>query len=422
MKLRLLLIVLILLLASCSPKPAPVSPPRVMDSPDHGQDRLLGGELFDLVVQKRGGLYSDAQLQSYVGQVGSSLADSARVESMVFAVVNDSAPTVQALPGGYVIVSRGLLSVLDDEAQLAAVLAHAISHLAERHAIDLFAPLEKGPFVSDGPAARSEFYLQTLARLQLEELADQLQQHEYTQGQQMAADHAAVAMLTRAGYPEDGVIELLKLSHDLLRQDIEKPECAARTPGALAALRERTAALGDSTEENNPQGQKSQHYLERIAALKETEAAYALYDQARSVEFAGHNAEAIEIYHRAMQQAPAQGLLHCALGMAYLRIDDVVPAKRYLLKAVAADPQFYRSRSGLGYLYLNSGEYQEASEQLQLAISLRVTPEGLFLLGQAEESLEHTERAIELYGLVTRFAPSSRLGHSAAERLKVLGR
>ncbi len=422
MKLRLLLIVLILLLASCTPKPAPVSPPCAVESPGHEQETLLGADLFDLVVQKKGGLYPDAQLQNYVGQVGSRLADSARIDSIVIAVVDDSAPSAQALPGGYVIVSRGLLSVLDGEAQLAAVLAHAISHLAERHAIELFAQAEKGPVVSDGPAVRSEFYLQTLARLQLEELADLLQQHEYTQEQQMAADRAAVAMLTRAGYPAAGVMQLLTLSHDLLHRDIEKPEHAARTAGAVAALRKRMAALGDSFEENDPQGQESQHYLERIAALKETEAAYALYDQARSVELAGHNAEAIEIYHRAMQQAPAQGLLHCALGMAYLRIDDVVPAKRYLLKAVAADPQFYLSRTGLGYLYLNAGEYLKASEQLQLAISLRVTPEGLFLLGQAEESLEHTERAIELYDLVTRFAPSSRLGRSAAERLKVLGR
>ncbi len=421
MKLRLLLIVLILLLGSCSPKQEPVPRPRADEVLDLEQERLLGADLFDLIVQKRGGLYPDASLQGYVGQIGSKLADAAYADEVSIAVVNDSAPAALALPGGHIVVTRGLLLALDDEVQLAAVLAHALAHLEERHSAGLLAQLGK-TVGGDGAVVRSEFYLQTLYRLQIEALADVLQKYEYTQEQQIASDRIAAASLVRAGYPATGVLQLLWLSRDVWQRDIELNEHATATAATLAVLQRRMEALGDIAEADAPRGQDSRSYLKQIEALKETEAAYLLYDQARSVELAGRGAEAIEIYHKAMQQAPEQGLLLCALGMAYLRIDDIVPAKRYLLKSVAADPQYYRSRAGLGYLYLNAREYQRASEQLQLAISLRVTPEGVFLLGQAEESLGHTERAAELYDLVARFAPSSRLGRSAAERLKVLDR
>lgn len=50
-----------------------------------------------------------------------------------FHCVNDKAINAFALPGGYVFVNRGVIEVADDEAQLAAVMAHELSHVALRH-------------------------------------------------------------------------------------------------------------------------------------------------------------------------------------------------------------------------------------------------------------------------------------------------
>src|SRR5438132_3962683 len=50
-----------------------------------------------------------------------------------FHCVNDRAINAFALPGGFVFVNRGAIEVADNEAQLAAVMAHELSHVALRH-------------------------------------------------------------------------------------------------------------------------------------------------------------------------------------------------------------------------------------------------------------------------------------------------
>src|SRR5215472_5034094 len=50
-----------------------------------------------------------------------------------FHCVNDKAINAFALPGGYVFVNRGAIEVADNEAQLAGVMAHELSHVALRH-------------------------------------------------------------------------------------------------------------------------------------------------------------------------------------------------------------------------------------------------------------------------------------------------
>jgi len=50
-----------------------------------------------------------------------------------FHCVNDKAINAFALPGGYVFINRGAIEVADNEAQLAAVMAHELSHVALRH-------------------------------------------------------------------------------------------------------------------------------------------------------------------------------------------------------------------------------------------------------------------------------------------------
>ncbi len=50
-----------------------------------------------------------------------------------FAVIDDPEPNAFALPGGYVGVHAGMFDVVEDDAQLAAVMAHEIGHVAARH-------------------------------------------------------------------------------------------------------------------------------------------------------------------------------------------------------------------------------------------------------------------------------------------------
>jgi predicted Zn-dependent protease len=83
------------------------------------------------------GLYPDVGLQAYVDRVGQTLA--ARTERpklpWEFHVVDDAAVNAFALPGGFVFITRGLLTHMTNEAQLASVLGHESGHVAARHSV-----------------------------------------------------------------------------------------------------------------------------------------------------------------------------------------------------------------------------------------------------------------------------------------------
>ncbi len=146
--------------------------------------------------------------------------------------------------------------------------------------------------------------------------------------------------------------------------------------------------------------------------------AFNIYQQAVSAESLGQLDAAIELYHKAMQQAPEDGLLLTRLGLAYLRKEDVVPARRYLLKAVSFDPDYYKPRLGLGYIYLQNRQPQKAVSQLEKSLELLTTIEGTFLLGEAFETLGELSKARELYQRVVRFDNKHKLGKEAVIRLR----
>lgn len=80
-------------------------------------------------------MLSNARMDDYVNTLGRRLAAKAPGEKYPyqFKVVNDRAINAFALPGGPIYINRGVLEAADNEAQLASVLAHEISHVALRH-------------------------------------------------------------------------------------------------------------------------------------------------------------------------------------------------------------------------------------------------------------------------------------------------
>ena len=86
-------------------------------------------------VEQTMGLYDAPELVEYVETLGRRLSEhSPRQDvSYAFHVVDMVEPNAFALPGGYIYVSRGLLALVNDEEELAGVLAHEIAHVASHH-------------------------------------------------------------------------------------------------------------------------------------------------------------------------------------------------------------------------------------------------------------------------------------------------
>jgi predicted Zn-dependent protease len=82
-------------------------------------------------------VYNDEQLQAYVTKVGNKVAavgDRPDLE-YTFTIIDSPEINAFALPGGYVYVNRGLLTFMNSEADLAAVLGHEIGHITARHGV-----------------------------------------------------------------------------------------------------------------------------------------------------------------------------------------------------------------------------------------------------------------------------------------------
>jgi len=99
------------------------------------EEKKMGGEAHPDILKQFGGAYDDPGVQAYVAGIGQRLVVHTETPAAEFrfTVLNSTIVNAMALPGGYVYVTRGLLSLADDEAELAGVIGHEIGHVTARH-------------------------------------------------------------------------------------------------------------------------------------------------------------------------------------------------------------------------------------------------------------------------------------------------
>ena len=118
-------------------------PPRTLDQPDDekfvfskvDQDLLTEIKLLDERFEKEGAVYHDPTLDAYLNRVGTAVVADKKLENVEwkFRALRDPVPNAFAMPNGSIYINTGLLALLEDENQLAAVLAHEVTHVSERH-------------------------------------------------------------------------------------------------------------------------------------------------------------------------------------------------------------------------------------------------------------------------------------------------
>lgn len=84
------------------------------------------------------GEYPDEKLQTYVNDLGQALAAASERPQLpwAFHVLDDPLVNAFAYPGGYIYVTRGILSYFNSEAELVSVLGHEIGHVTARHSVE----------------------------------------------------------------------------------------------------------------------------------------------------------------------------------------------------------------------------------------------------------------------------------------------
>ena len=207
-------------------------------------ERAVGRREHPKIMKQFGGAYDARELESYVRSVGARLGRVSEMPDLgfTFTVLNDDQVNAFALPGGYVYITRGLLALADDEAEMAGVIAHEIGHVTARHSAERYSRavaaniglslLDILASVAGAPTGTSDFA----------SVGAQLYLQGYSRDQELQADMLGIRYLARAGYDTNAMTSFLGAieDHNRLEETIQgRPEAAQRF--SLLATHPRTA-------------------------------------------------------------------------------------------------------------------------------------------------------------------------------------
>jgi len=209
--------------------------------------KQLGAEQHPKLKRQFGGAYDEGDLPAYVASIGNLLARTSELPELgwTFTVLDSPVVNAFALPGGYVYVSRGLIALAENEAQLASVLAHEIAHVTARHSAQRYGSQQLAGIASvlsgallGRPAGQATAALSQVAIA------------SYSRDQELEADTLGIRYLSRAGYDPDAsaaFLAKLQAESDLQAELAGDPDAAndfsllQTHPRTMARVREAMA-------------------------------------------------------------------------------------------------------------------------------------------------------------------------------------
>ncbi|MGH1483038.1 MAG: M48 family metalloprotease [Geminicoccales bacterium] len=169
------------------------------------QELAVGKEQHPRVLQQFGGNYSDAELQAYITEIGNRLQAVSELpdQKFTFTLLNSNVVNAFALPGGFVYISRGLLALAENEAEVAGVLAHEIGHVTARHSAQRYTKAQwaqGGALVTTVLGAVIAGEAGAKAAQQIAGPLAQGYLAGYSRENEFQSDQLGVRYLTKAGY------------------------------------------------------------------------------------------------------------------------------------------------------------------------------------------------------------------------------
>jgi predicted Zn-dependent protease len=200
-----------LVFQGCAMNPVTGQPDFVLTTTEG--ERKIGEDAAQEVEQSMG-LTQDPALAAYVEAIGKRLAQQSPRKDVEyqFYVVEMAEPNAFALPGGFVYVSRGLLTLSNSEDELAGVVGHEIGHVAARHSVrrmSAAAPFALVAGIAGGAVGLVSDSLGD-AVATIPSLAGKAFLAPYSRQQEREADDVGVAIMAKAGWDPSGLSTFLQ--------------------------------------------------------------------------------------------------------------------------------------------------------------------------------------------------------------------
>ena len=361
----------------------------------------MGQQNYAPMQQAQGGEFDvDPELTSYVQGVGDRLAAVAdRQLPYEFVVLNNSVPNAWALPGGKIAINRGLLTELESEAELAAVLGHEIVHAAARHSAR---QMERGMFLQGLVVATAvvtndgeygKYLLGSAA------VGAQLLTQAYGRDAERESDLYGMRYMSRAGYDPQGAVTLqekfVRLSQGQ-ESDWLSGLFASHPPSQerVTANRKTAATL--------PAGGRmgGTEYQRAMARTRAAMPAYEAYDEGREALAAKDTTKAAAQAEKAIGLFPAEANFYALRGDARLLDKDYDGAVTNYDNAVNRRDDFFYYYLQRGLAQEKAGSDEAAKSDLERSLTLLPTAPAHYTLGNLARKRGDKAVAIEHYRAV----------------------
>ena len=321
------------------------------------------------VLDDSGWLYRDAEIETYLNEVAAKLkafTDSPDI-SFNIKIINDPHLNAFAFPNGVIYVHTGVLARMENEAQLAALLAHEMSHCTQRHALRLLKSLKDRPahIAALQHALEKMAMIQGLARI-LGVNGSMAAVSGYTREFEAEADRVGLDLMAKAGYDPKQALNLF----EQLRQEIESE--GIKEPfffGSHPSVQQRIENAGlwlDTRYSGSDAGIKnSTIFRSRLNRL--------ILENARLDLRIGRFLVAQKGVEKYLLLNPNDAGAHYLLGEIFRqhgRQGDIKTAIRQYQEAIKLDPLFPEPHKAMGLTYFKEGERHLAQKFFESCLLL----------------------------------------------------
>ena len=401
-----------------------------------GEEINIGSNYAPQIVFEFGGAYKDDRLHDYMNDVGNSLARVSHRPTLDyhFKVVNTSVINAFALPGGYVFITRGMLDVLRNEAELAGVLGHEIGHVCARHGASQMSKAMGFQIVLYAGLTIDQMFHKSRKADQIRDIVAlgstvifNMVSLGYGRKNEFEADELGDRYIYSTGYDPDGMIGVMEVLKSLSEEEPGKLEMLfsshPKTSDRMARVEKLSKTLKDSSGFENVEGKfYERRFSENLKDLKHAQLAYNHYDKAKMSFSEGDIVSAViklnealkiredqapfyklmgDIYYKekqfekacleykkSIQQDSSYVYAYHDLGNCEMAMNNYGNAEKYYKKAVELYPGYSSAHFGLGLVYYNINRWEEAAVSLENSMVFDDNiPSSHALLGLAYEKL-----------------------------------
>jgi beta-barrel assembly-enhancing protease len=364
------------------------------------------GQEFMRVVMEHYEVIDDPQISDYLNKVGQHLVSFFPNQNFHyhFYIINEPEFNAFAAPAGHVFVYSGLFMAMDNEDELAGILAHEIAHVECRHISQKVAQSSKismltlagiaaGIFLGVGGAdsAAQGLMLGSIAAGQTMELA-------YSREDELQADQLGLKYLYKAGYAADGLLKMLEKIRNTEWFGSDLYPTYLRTH---PAVEDRIAYIGSWSQRNKPEPGKTPFSPDEFKAAN-----------IRLSALCGEVKATMDRFQRDLAKNPDDPTALYGMGLLYDRLENRKKAMEYLKNALSKSPLDPYMLADLGRIYFLNGQYPEALNALKEAIYIIPdNSQALFFLGRTQLELGELTKSADVLEKLIQKKPQYPMGH-----------